>query len=341
MPDQQRVLVTGANGFTGSHLCRLLKARGHHVVGMVRDSTRTKSISKYIDDYVVADLRDPQALKSAVANISTVYHIAAAFREVSLSDADYEAVNIRGTEYLLDAAISSGVQRFVHCSTIGVHGDTGKTPASEESPYNPPDHYCKTKLDGELLAREKFDQGGIEGSVFRPLGIYGPGDSRFLKLFRGLAKRRFVMIGDGETLYHLTYIDDLCQGIMLLGDRQEAVGEVFILGGNGYVTLNQFVDTVADAVDGKLFPIRIPMAPVMAAAYVCEAICRPFGIEPPLYPRRVEFFSKDRAADISKARTLLGYEPRFSLEEGVRLTAASYRKSGWLPNTDVAQGASG
>jgi nucleoside-diphosphate-sugar epimerase len=132
------------------------------------------------------------------------------------------------------------------------------------------------------------------------------------------------MIGDGNTLYHMTYIDDLCEGIELCATRPEAVGEVFILGGDHHVTLNELIAAVARAVGSKGPRVRVPMWPVMAAAHVCAAVFRPLGIEPPLYPRRVEFFSKDRAADISKARHMLGYAPRVDLDEGARRTARWY-----------------
>ncbi|HTU56951.1 MAG TPA: hypothetical protein VMF89_00935, partial [Polyangiales bacterium] len=104
----------------------------------------------------------------------------------------------------------------------------------------------------------------------------------------------------------------------------EAVGEVFILGGDHHVTLNELIASVARAVNSGGPRMRVPMWPVMAAAHVCEAVLRPLGIEPPLHPRRVEFFSKDRAADISKARRMLGYSPRVSLDEGTSRTARWY-----------------
>ncbi len=127
-------------------------------------------------------------------------------------------------------------------------------------------------MEGELLARELFDKYGMQGSVFRPLGIYGPRDTRFLKLFKGLKNGTFVMIGDGETLYHMTYIDDLCAGIELCATHPGAVGEVFILGGDHHVTLNELIASVARAVGGSGPRMRVPLWPVMTAAHVCEAL---------------------------------------------------------------------
>ena len=329
-PNRRNVFVTGGSGFTGGALCRTLGERGYDVTALVRNSSKTASLERLGATMVVGDLRDKASFASALAGADTVYHIGAAFREAKLSDKDYHDVNVSGTRNVIESAAENGVRRVVHCSTIGVHGDTGRTPATEESPFAPPDYYCRTKLEGELLARELFETLDIEGAVFRPLGIYGPGDTRFLKLFRSIARGRFRMIGSGETLYHLTYIDDLCRGIVMCGEHDDANGEVFILGGEGYVTLNQWVAEVATVVDGRIPRMHIPLAPVMLAAALCEAACRPLGIEPPLYRRRVELFSKDRAADISKAKRVLGYRPEVSLADGLGRTATWYQEQGLL-----------
>jgi dihydroflavonol-4-reductase len=138
------------------------------------------------------------------------------------------------------------------------------------------------------------------------------------------------MIGSGETWYHMTYIDDLCAGIQLCAERPEARGQVFIMGCDHHTTLNELVGVIAASLGRPARSRRLPMWPVMSAAVLCEAVCRPLRINPPLYPRRIEFFSKDRAADISKARRLLGYAPRVSIEEGTRRTARWYQAEGLL-----------
>jgi len=327
---QATAFVTGGTGFTGGALCAHLIGRGYRVVALARPTSDTGYLRSVGASIVQGDLRDPGSLRSAMQGVETVFHIAAAFREARLSDQIYHDVNVSGTRNVIEAAHAVGARRVVHCSTIGVHGDTGRIPATEDSPFAPPDYYCKSKVEGELLARELFGKLSIQGTVFRPLGIYGPRDTRFLKIFRGLKRGRFVMIGDGETLYHMTYIEDLCDGIRLCAERPEAVGEVFILGGDRHTTLNGLIAAIAAAVGSSGPRLRVPMWPVMTAARVCEAICRPLGIEPPLYPRRVEFFSKDRAASIEKARRMLGYAPKVGLEEGARRTAAWYVSRGLL-----------
>lgn len=327
---QKSVFVTGATGFTGGHLCRHLIAAGYRVTALVRPGGDDSCLIRMGVHTVRGDICDSDGLQQAVDGADTVYHIAAAFRDASLPDQAFFEVNVQGTRNIIHAAAAAGVKRFVHCSTVGVHGDTGRTPATEDSPFQAPDVYCESKIEGELTARALFEELGIEGSVFRPMGIYGPGDTRFLKLFRSISRRRFVMIGSGDVYYQMTHIDDLCRGIMLCGEHPNAVGEAFLLAGDHHTTLTELVDCIADALDVKPLPFRVPMAPVMAAAHVCDAVCRPLGINPPLYPRRVEFFSKDRAASIDKARSLLGYEPRVSLADGIRMTAQWYREKGWL-----------
>lgn len=326
----KRAFVTGGTGFAGSHLCRTLIERGWRVTVLARPSGRTEPLEQLGVTLVRGDVRDSRTFADALRGADVVYHLAAAFREVKLSDADYRAVNVEGTRHVIEAAARGGVGRVVHCSTVGVHGDTGAEPVDETAPFDPPDFYCQSKLEGEVLARELFERHRLPGVVFRPVGLHGPGDTRFLKLFRGIRRGRFVMLGSGEINYHLTYIDDLCDGIVLCGEHPAAVGEAFILGGESFVTLNRFVAEVAGAVGAPVPRRRIPLWPVMAGAVACEAICRPLGVEPPLYPRRVEFFSKHRAFRIDKAKRILGYAPRVSVREGLQRTAEWYRDQGLL-----------
>ena len=150
----------------------------------------------------------------------------------------------------------------------------------------------------------------------------------FLSEFYGHRRANTVVLVG--LLINLWVMFFLWLGGVLPGVAGEANGEVFILGGEGYVTLNQWVAEVAKVVDGRIPRLHVPLAPVMLAAVLCEIACRPLGIEPPLYRRRVELFSKDRAADISKAKRVLGYRPEVSLADGLRRTANWYQEQGLL-----------
>jgi nucleoside-diphosphate-sugar epimerase len=322
-------LVTGATGFTGGHLARALLVRGWRVRVLARKANAAADLHAQGMEVVEGDLVDTRAVDRAVAGCSHVFHIAALYREAKHPDSVYRQVNVDGTRHVLDAAARHGVQRVVHCSTVGVHGDVDRLPADETAPFNPGDIYQETKLEGELLARRAFAD-GLPGVVFRPVGIYGPGDLRFLKLFRTIQKGRFVMFGRGDVSYHMTYIDDLVDGIMLCAEHPKALGEVFLLAGERYTTINELVVAVARAVGVEPPRLRLPLPPLLGAAWACETICRPVGIEPPLHLRRCDFFHKHRGFSIGKAKRLLGYRPKVDLAEGFDRTAGWYGEHGYL-----------
>ncbi|MDZ7267385.1 MAG: NAD-dependent epimerase/dehydratase family protein [candidate division KSB1 bacterium] len=328
-----KVLVTGANGFTGSHLCKHLLQRGYHVRGLVR-KTSDLSLLKGLDvELVYGNFVDPGSateLHQALKGVETVYHIAAAYRTEGVPNKYFWQVNVEGTRHLLQAALRAQAGRFVHCSTVGVQGDIKNPPATEEAPYAPGDVYQQSKLAGEKLARRFFEEHRLPGVVVRPVGIYGPGDRRFLKIFKFVNNGKFRMFGSGEVLYHMTYVDDLVAGITLAGEKPEALGQVFTIGGSEYTTLNELVARIARALGVPVPRKHFPVWPVWMAGWLCELVCKPLRIEPPLYRRRVDFFVKDRAFDISKARRLLGYHPQVDLDTGLKMTADWYRANGLL-----------
>jgi len=325
-----RVLVTGATGFTGGHLARALKARGDDVYAMVRTAAPSTSLADAGIQIRRGDLANPASLSAAVTGIDLVYNVAALYRQAGLPDAIYHQVNGAAVGQLIEAAAKAGVRRVVHCSTVGVHGDVEHPPANEDAPLRPGDVYQVAKVEGERVAREAAARTGVEVVIARPSGIYGPGDRRLLKLFRGVARRRFVILGDGKIFYHLTYIDDLVEGFRLCGEVPGAAGRTYILAGADVPTLNELAALIARDAGVSPPSLHLPVWPFWLAGAACETVCAPFGIEPPLYRRRVDFFTKSRAFDISRARAELGYAPRVSLQDGIHRTMAWYRAEGWI-----------
>ena len=328
--DQPKILVTGATGFAGGQLAQTLACRGQTVRALVRDPKRAAHLQASGIELVCGDLLDPVSLGQAMAGIHTVYHIAATFREEKIDEEKMWATNSQGVKHMLDAAVAANVWRFVHCSTVGVHGEIENPPADENAPYKPGDHYQESKLAGEKIALDYMKHSQLPIVVFRPAGIYGPGDMRFLKLFRPIKKRHFLMLGSGEVLYQLIYIDDLVDGIIRCGTAENSVGNVYILTGEPAVTLNELVAGIARAVNAPGPRWRLPVMPVYLAGYLCELICKPMGIEPPLYRRRVDFFRKDRAFTIEKARRELGFDPKVDLITGLKRTAEWYEAQGLI-----------
>ena len=322
------VLVTGATGFTGGHLARALAAT-QPVRALVRDVAQAADLTSAGIEVLQGDIRDARALQEAVNGISVVYHIAAIYRSAGVTAETYRATNRTAVGQLVEAAASAGVRRVVHCSTVGVHGDIDHPPANEDAPLKPGDIYQVTKLEGEELAREMATRSGIELTIARPSGIYGPGDRRLLKLFRNVV-RRFPILGSGQIYYHLTYIDDLLEGFRLCGEHPAAAGRTFILAGGEVTTLVELMTLIAEAAGVRPPSLHLPVWPFWLAGAACEAVCVPFGIEPPIYRRRVDFFTKSRAFDITRARTELNYAPKVGLREGIARTLAWYREHGWL-----------
>lgn len=325
-----RALVTGVTGFTGGHLADTLLQRGWAVRTLVRDAVKAAELAARGFDVVTGDLQDRAALTGATRGVDCVFHIAAIYRQAGLPESTYRAINATAVRELIEAAASSGVRRVVHCSTVGVHGDVEHPPANEDAPLKPGDIYQVTKLEGEVLARQAGERTGVEVVIARPTGIYGPGDRRLLKLFRGVARRRFPMLGTGRIYYHLTYIDDLVEGFILCATRAAAAHRTYILAGPEVTTLNELVAIVARQAGVPPPWLHLPVFPFWAAGAVCEAVCAPLGLEPPLYRRRVDFYTKSRAFDITRARTELGFAPAVGLNEGTRRTLDWYRSHGWL-----------
>jgi nucleoside-diphosphate-sugar epimerase len=328
------VLVTGATGFTGGHLAATLARRGYAVKALVRE----RSLAKFRDSdaaaagvvAVAGDLTDAGAIRHAAEGVDVVYHIAATYREAGQPDSAYRAINVGGTRHVLEAARAVRARRVVHCSTGGVHGHIEHPPANEEAPLAPGDVYQETKLEAETLARDFGRRESFDVVVARPIGIYGPGDTRFLKMFRGIARGRFPMLGSGDVFYHLTYIDDLVEGFRLCGEHQTAAGRTYILAGPRYTTLNELAALIARELGARPPRVHLPVWPFWLAGLACEAVCVPLRVQPPLYRRRVDFYTKSRAFDTARARSELGFLPRVDLEEGIRRTAAWYREKGLL-----------
>jgi nucleoside-diphosphate-sugar epimerase len=328
-----KVLVTGATGFTGGHLAQYLVDRGDAVRALVRSKSRARFDASLLAKRVTpmdGDLMDAAAVRLAVEGVDVVYHIAATYREAGQPDSAYREINVEGTRHVLEAAKAAGVKRVVHCSTGGVHGHIANPPANEDAPFNPGDVYQETKLAAEQLAREFGSSNDLDVVVARPIGIYGPGDRRFLTMFRGLARGRFPMIGDGTPFYHLTFIDDLVEGFRLCGTVPAAKGRTYILAGPRYTTLEQLVQMVAKELGVAPPRAHLPVWPFWTAGLLCEMVCVPLRVEPPIFRRRVDFYTKSRAFDTTRARKEIGFNPKVDLEEGIRRTARWYKSEGLL-----------
>lgn len=326
-----RVLVTGATGFTGKVLTRKLVEAGLDVVAIARHSSDLKPLEGLNIGWIRGDVFDPKMIAVAAANVQYIFHLAAAFREAKSSEEDYHKVHVTSTELLVDAVKENpGFKRFVHVSTIGVHGHIEDPNADENYRFSPGDGYQRTKAIAEKWLFETAPKIGLPFTVIRPAAIYGPGDRRLLKLFKMAKHRYFPLLGKGKCYYHLIHVDDLTNAIILAATEPRALGEAFIVGNDAPIPIAEIVQIAAMTLGRNTRAIRLPVWPFFLAADICEALCRPLKIEPPLYHRRVAFYTKDRMFNTAKLRNVLGYKPKFSNKEGIVQTVNWYLDHGWL-----------
>lgn len=328
-------LITGAGGFVGGHLVAHLRARGARVRAMVRSEAAAKLLEGLGIECVVADMTDPDSLRKAVQGVNGIFHIAAAFRQAGVPDRYYEDVNVAGTRELIRVASRAGVRRFVHCSTVGVLGDVRNPPGDENTPYNPGDIYQVSKMEGEKIALEHAGKDGMEIVVIRPAMIYGPGDLRTLKLFRAISRRRFFYVGAGEASVHFVDVRDLARAFELAMVTPGISGRTYIIGGETSLKLRDLAEIIASELGVSPPWLRLPVVPLQLLGTICEAVCKPFGIEPPIFRRRVDFFTKNRHFCCDKAARELGFKPQQSLRQEVRDIIDWYSQHGYLPERDV------
>lgn len=326
-----KILVTGGTGFTGAALVERLLGQGHQVVALDnKEGLRPQALRDMGAEVVIGSVTDEPLVRRCLRGVEVVHHLAAAFREMDVPRDYYDQVNEGGARLVAQAARDEGVRKFIYCSTCGVHGNVERPPADENAPINAADYYQQTKYNGEVALRPFIDA-GMKATILRPAAIYGPGDpERFWMIYSRVQKGVFPMFGSGKTLYHPLYIDNLIDAFLLAQEEDKGLGQAYLIADEDYYPIEELVTRVAKAM-GK--PVRIPhfpVWPVVAAGHVCEKLCKPFGLIPPIFPRRVDWYRQNRAFDIGKAKRELGYQPKVGIDEGLRKTYEWYVREGYL-----------
>jgi len=326
-----KILVTGGTGFTGKALVRRLIDLGHDVVALdYKEGLRTQELRDWGAEVILGSVTDKDVVRRALRGVELVHHVAAAFREMNVPDTYYYDVNVNGTRNVLEAAVAEGARKVICCSTCGVHGNIDHPPGGEDAPIQPADYYQRTKYEAEPVVRQFFER-GLKTVILRPAAIYGPGDpERFFLIFKRVAKGTFPMFGSGRTYYHPLYIDNLIDAFVLAMEEGKGEGEAYLIADEQYLEIEDLVRRVGKALNVDVKVPHFPVWPVVAAGHIVEKACRPFGITPPLFPRRVDWYRQNRAFKIDKAKRDLGYDPKVGIDEGLRRTAEWYKKEGLL-----------
>ena len=327
-----KVFVTGGTGFAGSHLVSRLVQEKHKVYVLARSSSNKEVLEKLNVEIITGDVTDRELLFYSMRNMDIVFHLAAAFRKVNLSDKRYWEVNFDGTKNILDSCLENKVKKLIHCSTTGVVTTVANPPGDETSKVCGADVYQKSKCAAELEVIKYAKEKGLSTVVIRPCAIYGPGDFRMLKLFKMIANKRFLFFGNGQAFLHLVYIENLIDGFLLAAQKEEAIGEIFIIGDEKYITLNDLAELIAEEFKVPAPKLHLPYLPFEFLARLVEFTYKILKIqkEPPIYRRRIAFFKNSRAFSIQKARKILDYNPGIDLKTGIHLTAQWYLENGFI-----------
>ena len=331
--------MTGADGFIGSHLVEALVARGCRVRCLVlREAGRV--MLEHLDvDVVVGSILDEGIVLEATVNIESIYHLAAVPNwQARVSDEQYHETNVLGTRRLLEVACENEVRRFILASSMEVVGlSLDGNPVDETSPVRPTNIYGRSKSEAEKVVGEYAASGAVETVVVRFPTVYGPRNVLHLKrFFRAARSGLFPLVGDGKALMEFCYVGNAVYGLILAGEKAVS-GEVFFVSDARSYTLEEVVSAIGSELGVRVRFIKVPKAFALALGWGVETLARVFRFPPfvlegtgrPVFSRRsVLWMAESRSfCSVEKARAVLGYQPPYSLHEGVRETVRWFREA--------------
>jgi len=318
--------ITGATGFIGSNLAMRLASRGDELKCLARETSDLNTLKKLNVSIVSGDMKDKDALHSAMDGVETVYHNAAVVGEW-LSENEALEVNVKGTQNLLEASLEAGVKKFVYVSSLAVLGMKHHQNTPADAPHQKTgDIYSDSKIDSEKTVMDFYEKHGLPVVIVRPGFVFGPGDKRFIpNILRLLNEGRFMFLGGGNNVMNLVYIDNLIDVLVEAGRRKEAVGQVYNITNKDKTTMKDFIYTICDISGLKRPRKSLPFPVAKTLASILEAIGRMAKKKtPPLLTKaRVKVSGLNLDFDISKAVKELGYDSKVSIKEGLERTLAS------------------
>ncbi|MBW4649582.1 MAG: NAD-dependent epimerase/dehydratase family protein [Kastovskya adunca ATA6-11-RM4] len=305
-----KALVTGANGFTGSHLVQALEQRGDKVVGLVRKSSDLSRLSRSQVQLVYGEITDREALEAAMAGVDTVFHTAA-YVELGIVDAaQMERVNVEGTRAVLETAQAAGVSKMVYCSTIGIFGDTQGQVVDETFKRQQKDFssaYDRTKYLAQELV-DGFAAKGFPVASVLPSGIFGADDPHFGPVMQQFLKGGLKVWAGGDRVTGIVHVDDLVAAMILAAEKSQP-GEHYIISA-GELTTREMFNFISQE-SGVPAPREVPKPLVQLAGNLLDPIGRLFNWQPPISRERVHYiYDRCVRVDATKARQELGWQPR-------------------------------
>jgi dihydroflavonol-4-reductase len=316
-----KALITGGTGFIGSHLAEALLAAGVEVHALVRDPRNIKFLSGLDVRLAAGDLASVPALPSG---LDWVFHLAGLTK--ALKKEDYYNVNQKGTASLFDALAGRGLRpKIIHVSSVAAGGPSdrpaGRTEAEVPAPVSP---YGKSKLGGEteaLARRERFPL-----SIIRVGAVFGPRDADFLKFFRTIRGGLLPAFGRRPQPMCVCYVNDLIEALLRAAKTETASGEIFNIGNPSPSNFDEFGRISARWLGRRVHRLVIPLPLMGAVARVSDVWSHISGKPTPINRHKYrELRQPGWAADVSKAKALLGFEAQTPLETALGETLAWYR----------------
>ncbi|WP_446809988.1 NAD-dependent 4,6-dehydratase LegB [Methylomonas sp. 2BW1-5-20] len=303
------VLVTGADGFIGSHLTEMLVARGLKVRALAQynsfnDWGWLDSVSYKNDiEVVCGDVRDPQLCRTICKGVDTVFHLAAliAIPYSYLAPDSYVDTNIRGTLNVCQAARDAGVARVIHTSTSEVYGTAQYVPIDEKHPLQPQSPYSASKIAADAMAMSFFNAFDLPLTVARPFNTYGPRQSARAVIptiiTQIAAGKKQIQLGDVSPTRDFNYVEDTCRGFIALAESVQAIGETVNIGSNFEISVGDTLNLIKSIMHSDV-------------EFLVD--------EQRLRPEKSEV--NRLWCDNAKIKALTGFEPAVSLEAGLRRT---------------------
>ena len=327
------VLVTGANGFVGSHLVERLVARGVRVRVLVRSTSRVDALPASAVEFAYGEMTDANSLVAAATGVHTVFHLAGVTR--APQEAAYQRINVEGTRALAAAARDAGVGRFVLVSSLAAGGPSQPgSPRSERDTDAPMDPYGRSKLAGEHALREVA--GNLAWCVVRPAAVYGPRDLDFLKLAAMVRRGWRLEISGPPQRVSVIHVGDAAQGILAASERAEN-GGVYYLAHAETTTWPEICRVMGRHMRRGTRPLWVPRAAIGPVAGIAGFLARLAGKPSPLPRDRVAaLLAPAWTCDTGRATRELGFTASVGLDEGMRETVAWYARNGYLKGVQAA-----
>ncbi len=320
------MLVTGANGFIGHHVCAAFVEDGWRVRGLVRS---TWSLTPGIEPHIVADLLERAQVRRALVGVDTVIHLAGRSHVMGEHAADpareFFRVNVEGTRVLLEEAIQADVGCFLLMSSVGAVRLESETMLSEETPCYPTTPYGATKLAAENLVLELSPSTGIRALILRAPLVYGPGmKGNPLRLFHLVYRGVPIPLRSVTNRRSILYVGNLVAAIQTVLEDPTLDGEIFFVTDGRDVSTPEFVQAIARSMEVPARLLPFPLGGLRLAGEVGGVISR--LVRFPLTSDTVDRLVGSLPVDSSKLSRLTGFRPPYSLEDGLRATAAWFHR---------------